>query len=123
MAADSLSKSQKKRLKKKATAERKKQEAEENGGEGIEHCMSSLVSDHSCLVVMQLVEHHRSTYLKLKDGRFEAQVPWPGKKMVRQQQHHQPSCSNPMEQQRKAKVGRCVQEQLVLSTCTERMHE
>ncbi|BDA41560.1 Methionine aminopeptidase 2 [Coccomyxa sp. Obi] len=34
LAADSLSKSQKKRLKKKATAERKKQEAEENGGEG-----------------------------------------------------------------------------------------
>ncbi len=70
VAPDPLSKSQKKRLKKKATAERKKQEAEDNGGEGTEHCVSLVVSDHWCLVFMQLVDHHRSTYSELTDRRL-----------------------------------------------------
>ena len=39
LAGDSLSKSQKKRLKKKATAERRKYETEANGGAGLIYCV------------------------------------------------------------------------------------
>ena len=69
VAADALSKSQKKRLKKKATAERKKQEAEENGGEGTEYCVFCGVRPPvSCVHVVP--EPHRSTYLELPERIF-----------------------------------------------------
>ncbi len=58
VAAISLSKSQKKRLKKRADAEKKKEEAEENEDNGTQPCVSSLVLENQSVVPSSSWEHN-----------------------------------------------------------------